>query len=499
MDPAKLTGRQMTAIGAPRMKTLATTASPPRTSVTRPSVTERTTSRRSSFLPVLFIVSLLIPIFFHVGEVRLAPFLIVLVMVFLPLLVMWLDGQAGPRILPDYLIAFSCLWATLALFHAQGLGASLEPAGVIWIQTFGSYLLGRMFVRSTRQLQAVALVYGLAVLALLPFAVFESLTSRPLYLEIFSHLGSTYDATVMDARWGLTRVQGAFEHPILFGIFVTSLFALVFYQVRHAKWRLILLLALPAIVATGFLSLSTGALLCLFVQFGLIAWDWIFKNHPKRWQVLMMLVVAGYVMVDLLSDRTPFHVFVDYLTFNSGSAYNRILIWQYGSAEVWRHPFFGIGLGDWIRPWWMSPSMDNFWLVIAVRYGMPAFLALAAAILIIVTRVGKAGNLDQTQGDLRTGLVISIIGLLVAIGSVHLWNASFTWLMFLIGSAVWLTDASLLPKPANSEVARSKPRTAAVPHRPVSSPRRPPLYSPNAARAASSLKRRRTLFGGDRA
>lgn len=472
------------------MKTSATTAPPFRASaLTRPSLPERAGARRSSFFPIIFIVSLLIPVFFHVGEVRLAPFLIVLVLLFLPLLVMWLAGRAGPRILPDYLIAITCIWSTLALLYAQGLGASLEPAGVIWIQTFGGYLLGRMFVRSTRQLQAVALVYGLAVLALLPFAAFESLTSRPLYLEIFSNLGPTYDATVMDARWGLTRVQGAFEHPILFGIFVTSLFALVFYQVRHAKWRLLFLLALPAIVATGFLSLSTGALLCLFVQFGLIAWDWLFRNYPKRWQVLMMLVAAGYVIIDLLSDRTPFHVFVDYLTFNSGSAYNRILIWRYGSAEVWRHPLLGIGLGDWLRPWWMSPSMDNFWLVIAVRYGIPAFLALAAAILIIVTRVGKAGNLDVTQRDLRTGLVISIVGVLVAIGSVHLWNASFAWVMFLIGSAVWLAEGSATPKAVRSGLRIGT----------ADRPRRPPLYSPNAARAASSLKRRRTLPGGDNA
>ena len=49
-----------------------------------------------------------------------------------------------------------------------------------------------------------------------------------------------------------------------------------------------------------------------------------------------------------------------YFTFSTTSAYNRIIIFEYGSAEVMRNPIFGIGLGDWIRPVWMSDSMDNF-------------------------------------------------------------------------------------------------------------------------------------------
>jgi O-antigen ligase len=482
------------------------------TSATMPSATLAPASRQQavatrtepvlpSFILGLFVVSLVIPMFFHVGEVRLAPFLLVLVVLFVPLVLMWLSGLAGPRILPDYLVFLMCLWSLLALILAHGVGQSIQPVAVIWLQTFGSYLLGRLLVRNAHRLKTVAALYAVVVLALFPFVLFESLTSRPVYLELFGHLGPTYTAVEMVPRWGLSRAQGAFEHPILFGIFSTSLFALVFYQMRHARRRLLFVLALAAIVGSGFLSLSTGALLCLIMQFGLIAWDWLFRNYPNRWRVLMILAGAGYILVDAISNRTPFHVFVDYLTFNSGSAYNRILIWQYGTAEVWRHPLLGIGLGEWTRPWWMSPSMDNFWLVIAVRYGLPALLALAGAFFVIMVRTGRAVHLDDTNRDLRKGLVISLVSVLVAIGSVHLWNATFSWLMFLLGSSVWLATATSGESPATSRGANRgpRPRQAAALHQPARQPSSNSHQSSNAMRAASSVRRRRTFAGGGRA
>ena len=118
------------------------------------------------------------------------------------------------------------------------------------------------------------------------------------------------------------------------------------------------------------------------MQTGLIGWEVLTRGIRARWRLLSLGCVLAYFSIDLLSNRTPFHVIVTYLTFNVQTGYNRILIWQYGSAEVLRHPIFGIGLGDWERPAWMSSSMDNFWLVIAVRYGLPAFILICRAVIL---------------------------------------------------------------------------------------------------------------------
>ena len=90
-----------------------------------------------------------------------------------------------------------------------------------------------------------------------------------------------------------------------------------------------------------FTSLSSGPLLAATLQIGIVGWGWITRN---AWWALVGLAVLGYVVVDLLSNRSPVNVMISYLTFNSASAYWRLHIWNFGIQEVWRHPLFGIGL-----------------------------------------------------------------------------------------------------------------------------------------------------------
>jgi hypothetical protein len=161
------------------------------------------------------------------------------------------------------------------------------------------------------------------------------------------------------------------------------------------------------------------------------------------------------VIIDLFSNRTPFHVVVTYLTFSTGSAYNRLLIWEYGTAEVWRHPFFGIGFADWVRPAWMSGSMDNFWLVIAVRYGMPAFLLLAAAFVSMIGALGRL-RIDRGKNHCRSGLFVSLGGLIVAGCTVDYWNAIYCWLLFMLGCGMWMLEPPT--KAPSSSIAKRRDR-----------------------------------------
>jgi hypothetical protein len=142
-----------------------------------------------------------------------------------------------------------------------------------------------------------------------------------------------------------------------------------------------------------FMSASGGPYVVLMMQGFVAAWERVLGKVQGRWAALFTLFGLTYVGIDLFSTKTPFHVFVNYFTFSKQSAYNRILIFEYGTAEVARHPVFGIGLGDWERPVWMSDSMDNFWLVTAVRYGVPAFLLLLGLLLGILWKAGQRKNL----------------------------------------------------------------------------------------------------------
>jgi hypothetical protein len=142
--------------------------------------------------------------------------------------------------------------------------------------------------------------------------------------------------------------------------------------------------------------------------------------------------------VSLASNRSPVKVFISYLTFSPGSAYNRILIWDYGTAEVGRHPLFGIGFGDWLRPAWMSDSMDNFWLLTAVRYGLPALVFLVAAITTLALRQARTNANDAELNRHRMAWLAITIGIAVSGITVHLWNAVFAYFFFLIGTGAWM-------------------------------------------------------------
>ena len=170
----------------------------------------------------------------------------------------------------------------------------------------------------------------------------------------------------------------------------------------------------------------------------------ILKTLRRRWSLFAGLFVLAYILVDLISYRTPFHVLVNYASFSSGSAYNRIRIWDYGTDNVWNNPIFGLGLNDWVRPSWMSASVDNFWLFIAMLYGLPAIIMVFAALIQILKRVSYSQSSDPRVALCRAGYLVAFGGLFIAGGTVHYWHAMMAFVMFIYCSGVWL--ATLEPE-----------------------------------------------------
>jgi hypothetical protein len=401
----------------------------------------RVDKRRVPLFVLLFLIALVVPIQIYVGPLRLSPYRIVLILSLVPCLLLLFSKQVG-RILPsDILVILSACWAALALMVVHGPATAFQTSGIHVIETVGAYLLARCYIRDKGAFFATARLLFRIVVVLLPFAIHEALTGRSLPLSLLGSVAPVIAHTTIGGRFGLSRAQVLLEHPILYGVFCASAFALTWYVLgfRQSVFMRVGRSAL-VILATGF-SLSAGAFAAIIIQAALIAWEYATRGMRTRWRLLSLLCVIGYFVIDVLSNRTPYHVLVTYLTFNVQSAYNRILIWQYGSAEVWRHPLFGIGLGDWERPSYMSSSMDNFWLLIAVRYGLPAFVMFAAAVFLIFRSIGRVKIADRETNSCRLGLLITLGGLAIAGSTVHFWNAIYCLFMFLLGSGAWILSA----------------------------------------------------------
>jgi hypothetical protein len=274
---------------------------------------------------------------------------------------------------------------------------------------------------------------------LIPFAVYENVTGSPILIELFGQIFSVPVSPAKEPRWGFDRAQATFEHPILFGVVCSSAFALSYYVLGMTR-RSVGVLASGIVTVAVFSSLSAGALVSLAVQVILILWDKITTSMAKRWLILATLAIVSYAIVESVSNRSAFQVFISFLTFNADQSYMRIHIWNYGTESVMRHPVFGVGLSEWERPSWMAGSIDNFWLNNAVSYGIPGVLLVIGAFISVCFGLGRLSNLSTQIAQCRNGIIITLCGLAVAICTVHLWNASYVLLMFLLGSGMWMFE-----------------------------------------------------------
>lgn len=381
----------------------------------------------------LFLLSLMVPFFLPLGTLVLMPHRIVLLVLFVPLMVRLLTRGAGPVLAVDWLMLGSALWAGVALFVNQTVIEAIEGSGIHLIEFFGGYLLARVAIRNAADFQKVIWTFFILILCLVPFAAIESLTGRAVLLEFLP--GTSVRPVNAGIRLGLRRAQTIFAHPILFGVFVSTGLGLFWYVLRPRWLRY---LAAPLVAVGTLFSLSTGALIAVVMQALFISWEVILRTVKSRWRLFAVLSVIGYFAIDILSNRSPFHVLVTYATFYQGSAYNRILIWQFGTENVLANPVFGLGFNDWVRPSWMRSSVDNFWLLLAMRYGIPTIGMILAALFIILRRVSRT-VLEMPQDQrARAGYLVTFGGLFIAGGTVHYWHAMMAFSMFIFGSGVWI-------------------------------------------------------------
>ncbi len=428
-----------------------------------------TNSRRIFGVPAavaIFFVAMMLPtaVSVNLGGLRLSAYRVVLIVMILPMLVQLLSGRKGRVHIFDLLVVAHCGWAVLALINWGGLAQGIESGGIYVVEFAGAYLLGRLYIRSYADFAAVARAYVVLVVATLVFTVPEALTGIHILHDGISGAMGGPLAPFIEPRMGLERTFGPFDHPILYGVFSASAFSLAYFVV--AERRLLNprgMAQVAGVVLATFMSASGGPYVVLMMQGFVAGWERVLGKVKGRWAALFTLFGLTYLAIDLFSTKTPFHVFVNYFTFSKQSAYNRILIFEYGTAEVARHPIFGIGLGDWERPVWMSDSMDNFWLVTAVRYGVPALLLLLGLLLGLVYTAGRRRDLPVEWRRARHAWAFTLFGIAVAAATVHLWNALFVLFLFLIGAGAWLLDAR--PDEVRRQTPKPVPRPTFRPAR----------------------------------
>lgn len=405
---------------------------------------------RNSALPLpvaLYLLTVVVPISFNLGPLVLTSMRVLLLIMVLPLLAQLFMGRYGRILAADILFLLHILWATIAL-SVNNPNQVVQQMGSVGVEFIGGYLMGRAYIRTPEAFAALCRWLVFLVLCTLPFALYEAKTGRPLIIEMLRRAHMTNVAIVtIEGRMGLERVQGMFAHPIHYGLFCSVAFSLAFIALRDVTttgWRY---LSSILVAMCGFLALSSGALLAIALQMALILWATIFSRLPWRWWLLVGHFVLAYIIIDIFSNRTPLRVFMSYATFSAHNAYWRSIIFDWGMKNIWGSPIFGIGMNDWVRPWYMkSGSMDNFWLVMGVRYGIPGFLLLAAGYAWAVFGLMRRNfEYDPVLARIRRAWVFTFLGLSFTMSTVHIWTNIYSFVFFMFGAGMWLLEVGKVP------------------------------------------------------
>lgn len=327
----------------------------------------------------------------------------------------------------DFFAFLHLLFVTTAVGVNHGVGRAVESGCVYLLEFLPFYLFGKGLILNPRRLTYFLRGIFTSVLILIPLALIETLTSYNLYYDLFNVPYYIVDAP----RFGLDRASVTLPHPILFGLYM-SMFSGFFLIVFGSNIRRYLL------YFTGvFTSLSSAPFLSLLTQWSLLLWRRFFDSYEQSFRRLLVLIIIGYVILDIIVNRPVLHLIIEAIAFNPQTAWYRLAIWEHGSENVEANPWFGIGFSDWARPGWMvSDSVDNFWLLTAMRYGLPALICLFLPIIVTLYRIMNNKALYYQ----KAGWIVSMIGILIVGATVHFWMGVFSLFVIMVGIGVGLKE-----------------------------------------------------------
>lgn len=406
-----------------------------------------------AILLALFFISVLLPINISFGSIRMSPSRLYLLALAIPFAFQLFTGRLGRFTWVDGCMVGFAGWMVLTLAYHHGT-SQLVYALSQALEVFGGYMAGRVLVRSVSDYQRFIRFYLVALLFLLPFAFDEMLHYRMLITNALSKAFSVI-AWNEQSRFDMRRAQVVFPHAILYGLFCSLPLASVFFIYRGHVVRRIAYTGL--VLAAIIPALSSAPMLSAALQMGLIVWG---KITQGAWKVLAGIFAFIFVFLQTFSNRGAIAIFVTYATLDPATGWGRMVIWEWGWRSVMAHPILGIGLNDWVRVYWLPPSVDNFWLLMAMRHGLPCAAFILLAFILHIFFLLRTRNLSEAARMVRMGYTITLFALMFILSTVHIWDAVAVFVMFFLGAGAFLYTS-------DQSVSSDAPATGSTPDRPV--------------------------------
>lgn len=432
------------------MSEAATLRRPERRHIAPPTAEEAAGARiagmSASVLMALFFLSLMVPIEPRFGPIRLTPYNALQILLFIPLLLRFRRDPSNRLIPLDGFMAFYVFWIAVVIYHHHGASRAVYIINQT-LTIFCGYLIGRVMIRSAADYRRFFEYFFWGLLLFLPFALLEMLTRHMFLSEILAKVVPVHARAGQPPRLGLFRVQGFAEHSIIFGLYCSLGVSNFFYIYRNEMAKRLTRTGMAAFMT--FMSLSSAPNIALGIQLMLMAWDRTLKLFAYRWWLLGIGSTVLVVFIQLGVPGGLVGLVIDNFAFDPKTGYGRTdIIFHYGSLEVIRHPIFGIGLGEWVRPWWKKPSVDNFWLATAMRFGLPTLLAVVLGLAVHFAAIMRQRRLSEDAENYRRGYLVAWVGVIFVLATVNIWGSVAVMIMAYIGAGAWFYTGDTGQAPA---------------------------------------------------
>ena len=399
-------------------------------------------------LAILFVLSIFIPVEFHVllGTLRLEAYRIVLALTLVYAFIN-LRQILDNADLVDILLFIFVILASTSLIYNHGLKDGIESSGILIIEILGAFYLARFFITTPKNYYQINILFVTILALLLVFSLYEAFAKHRILHE-WAKLITGNDSldyrlyTHYYIRMGIMRTTNLFAHPILYGTIGAIFFPFIVLLTIY-KFKLSNALKAIAIFIGMITTLSSAPLLSVAFQ-GMTAVLTKFWHGGKRfWLGFGFLALSGMILINALSNRGFFAILISYLTFNPVTGYYRLLQWEYSMDDITDNPLFGIGLNDWSRPDWMNSSIDSFWLLMTLQHGIIAsFLLLFLCLYAVFHMLNKLHKYHRSNRWMIESWILAFMSLILIGFTVDYFGKLQPLFFFTLGSIAWAENQS---------------------------------------------------------
>ena len=364
-----------------------------------------------------------INIFF--GGVKLTLARIGILCLLIPALSNLLSGRRR-AVASDWFACALAVWMVGATTVADGFNSSVFAEALEFV---GAYLVARAYVFGPVCLAIFVRVLEIVVITLVALALLDTLSGRNITLEITAMILPGVGASNA-YRLNLVRASSTFDGSTQFGTFCAASAAVLFYSSRTVLKRFIYG---GASVLGCALSITSAAFMGLGIVMSTYAYDQLLHSYSQRWKLYVVACAALICSLFLISND-PVGSIIGHLTFDPSDGWFRLNTWMHATHNISLSPWVGYGFQQYGDPddYFDQASVDCVYLVVALRFGLPAVAFLILTNLGSFVRFGPKPSAGPYMDKMATGLTLAICTWMFIGLTVHYWNGPWIlWGLFI--------------------------------------------------------------------